>query len=305
MAWLRRANRRIARGVIGSAAGVALATAASAQTPVARYEIHFHRPAHAGQTTHFTVEGSVRQTARVIMPGRPVQETAQHLTLHLRAVESVVTVDAHGDAVRSDYTIERFETEDDHGSHTWARPGQVLVVVRAPRLADVVATIDGHPLDPVAKDALVRGVRLTAGHTDEDVSFGVVSPQHVGDRWPMHLDGYQGDLARASGVVSALVGETQLAGRRRFEQVDCLDLRGAFHGRVTQLPGLPANAVLRDGTIQATASALFPLDPTLPRLADDTHLEMVAVADLPGQGGPGELQVSFEQDAHETVEATP
>lgn len=280
---------------------VALAgSSALAQTTPAgeTFEIRLHRPPTVGQRRRVTSEGFNHQTTRTALTGQAPRDNGEDRRVHFRAVERVVAVTPEGRVRQSEYTIERFESQDAHGAQVLARRGQVLSVTRGVRREDGVFTLDGLPLMPTTRTALGMVVSLSNGSPDDDRVFGTTTRQAVGASWPMNAELAQRDFQEHVGARVAFTGNTRLARRAVVRRTPCLELVATIDGTISEMPGLPPGATVRSGTLRMTMAGMLPVVTSAPALSSSEDMTMQIVVELPSRAG----QVTI--DSHETKTET-
>ncbi len=273
-----------------------------AQTPptAATYEVRLHRPAVVGRRARVTSEGVNVRTTHTALTGQPARDEGDNVRVHFRAVERVVSVAADGRARQSDYTIERFESQDAHGAHVLARSGQVLSVTRGARREDGVFTLDGLPLMPTTRTALAMVVSLTNGAPNDDEAFGTTERRAVGASWPMNAALAQRDFQTRFGARITLSGNTQIARQAVVRRTPCLEMVATVDGTVGELPGLPQGATIRTGTLHMTMTGMFPVETSAPALTSSEDMTMQVAVELPARAG--QVQITTRETKTETFE---
>lgn len=288
------------------AAACSYAAAAAAQAPPAEtFEIRLNRSAPVGSRVRLTVEGARHQTVRATTAGQTVADRVEDLRVHFRAVARVVAPAPGGRVRHSEYVIERFESVDEHGSHVLARRGQVLSVIRGTRRSELVATLDGLPLQPTTRVALGLVVSLSNGGGSDDEVFGTTARRAVGDSWPMNAELGQRDLAQSLGGVTSLTGQTRLERRVTVRRVPCLELVTTLNGAITSLPDLPPGSTIRAGTLRMSMRETLPVATELPSVSSAMDATMDGVVDIPASVGraAGQVEVHHRETRTESAEA--
>ena len=255
--------------------------APAARSPAASdYEIRVARPSHVGERTAVVVDAKIDESNKTFTEQVLLKNEEKHFRLHFDALADVREVDAYGAPSRTDFTIRAFTRDD----AALVSPGKHVVIVSAPKKSDAVVEIDGQPASPEMRGLVDEVVPVGRGVGDADNVFGVRARKRVGDAWPFDKRAMVYELAR-TGVLAkpeAIDGHVSLASAER----DCVDVRidlsvAAFE---PEKP-LPEGSEITRSRVKVRVDELLPIDPRLPRRADDTvvHAEFEAFVPVKDQ----------------------
>ena len=255
--------------------------APAARTPArSDYEIRVARPSHVGERTAVVVDAKIDESSKSFTEQVLLKHEEKHFRLHFDALAETREVDAYGAPSRTELTIRAF-TKD-------AAPvigaGKHLVIVSAPEKKDALVEIDGQPASEEVRAFVDEVVPIGRGVGDADTVFGTRERKRVGDAWPFDKRAMVYELAR-TGVLAkpeAIDGHVSLASAAR----DCVDVRidlsvAAFE---PEKP-LPEGSEITRSRVKVRVDELLPIDPRLPRRADDTvvHAEFEAFVPVKDQ----------------------
>lgn len=235
-----------------------------AQTPPAsreRHAIRLERPRAVG--SRYRVEVSGEKTMRMEQRGTAAPVRDERMVVRMVAVERIVTVNATGEPIDSEFTIESFEVERGGTRVTALAQGTAVLLERATSPdAQARITVGGAPVASEVAEALAVVVsRKVSGVSDDEV-FGSTTPRRVGERWNINSQVAERELA-ASGLSDVrLRGEVRALELTTVDSLPCLVLSASMTGRLSSIPNMPSIATFVSGTVETTHRGAFPTDGT-------------------------------------------
>jgi hypothetical protein len=174
-------------------------------------------------------------------------------------------VDASGEPVRVALTVAKFTKLENGATSELLPPGSVVLVDGG--AADPVSLKDGKISDEVRKVfGVVYSPHKPGSATDDDV-FGTKEPKSFGDSWPINAK-LAAEDAKKSGIeipAERLQGRTELVGKDRVGEADCLTIRAQINASDVAMKDLPDGAIMDNGTMQATLDGCVPIAGTSSR----------------------------------------
>ena len=280
------------------------AVAATPVAPVAfappadgRYPIQLERRAIPGTVFRVHARGVKKTRKQTRIPGQPVRNETEQLTIELSGLVRVAAVDQHGDATRLDVQVEQCATSSTNGPETLLPPGALLVVESALRPARGRFVVGGREPDPRLTEYLAILFSRSHGPTSDDDAFGTPTPRRAGERWEPNTAVIATDLAeQVPGLTPGDVG-----GRVTFygpvvqDGQPSLDLGVKLQVRARAMPNLPPGTVLERGDLRIEMRGSFPRDARLPSLRDRASMNLRARLRIPTAAGTATLNMEIDE----------
>jgi hypothetical protein len=178
-------------------------------------------------------------------------------------------------------------------------PGSVVLVDGSAE--DPVSLKGGKISDDVRKAFEVVYSPHKPGSATDDEVFGTKEPKAFGESWPINAKLAAEDAKKSGIEVSPehLNGRTELVGKGRIGEADCLNVRTELAASGVALKDLPAGATVDEGAMQATIAGCVPIAGTSVRKG----LEMTLRARLTTNGST--IDIVGRQKASETWKEVP
>jgi hypothetical protein len=232
-------------------------TALLAQT----YEVHLSPRNRAGDAFLFSSKGTRSQ--QVSIAGQIMKQ--EDVSAEFEARVEILDVDASGEPVRVAFTVSKFTKPNDGATVELLKPGSVVLVDGS---AEDPVSLKGGTISDEARKAfgVIYSPHRPGSATDNDV-FGTKEPKAFGESWPINAKLASEDLKESGIEISPdhLEGRTELVGKDRLGDTDCLSVRTELAASGVAMKGLPAGATSEEGTMQATFAGCVPIAGTSSR----------------------------------------
>jgi hypothetical protein len=268
--------------------------AAGAAAAAGTFEERLHRPLRVGYRDRIEARGETHTTTVVTAPHRPPQTRREDESVQLRAIERVVTVDAHGKPLQIEFTIEHFQTTDPAGQHDVLAAGTVMTVTRRPRgQGEPTVTVNGAPVEANVRRALSVVFTLTVDPTTDDEVFGTNARQAVGANWPVNVPVIERELAE-SGAQPTVTGVVRLVRHAPSHNIDSLEYGMVIDATMHGMANPPAGVTFRSGAMHSVGRSVVPVNVNNPEIESDIDMTMDMVVERPldQQGTLGEVHVT-------------
>lgn len=276
--------------LVASALTVSSLGAQTAPTSRERHVVRFERPRTVG--ARYRIEASGEKTLRMEQRGAAAPVRDERTVVRMVAVERILTVNAIGEAINSEFTVESLEVDRAGTTVNALARGTVFLLERA-TTPDTQAriTVGGAPVAADIADALAVVVsRKVSGVSDDEV-FGSANPRRVGERWPINADVAQRELA-ANGLTDVrLRGEVRTVELTTVDSLPCLVITASMSGRLGAIPNMPSIATFVSGTVETTHRGAFPTDGT--SRPPTTEMTMALDATFTVRAGNGQPVQTF------------
>jgi hypothetical protein len=174
----------------------------------------------------------------------------------------VLDVDASGEPVRVALTVSKFTKSENGATSEVLKPGSVVLVDGGAE--DPVSLKSGKIGDDARKAFDVFYSPHKPGSATDDDVLGAKEPKTFGESWPINAKLASEDATKWGIEVSPehLKGSTELVGKDKIGEVDCLSVRGELSASGVAIKNLPAGATVDDGAMQATFDGCVPITGT-------------------------------------------
>jgi hypothetical protein len=246
------------------AAGLLLLALAAVPTLPAEttYVVRLTRPRKVGDRYRLEARGRVQERQRVTIGGKEAGDEAKDLAVQLVAAAKVLAVDRRSSPTRIEYAIESCRQTSAGKTDEVLSPGRR--VVAEVRDGQTVFTDEtGEPLPPETRESLsaVLSAHAPDSPTDDEI-FGTRARKRVGDEWPINSDAAARDLSKSglSVLAANLKGNVRLAGARKVDGVQALEVSAKLHAEQMEMPA-PGGVHLEKAAMDGDFTGLFPADP--------------------------------------------
>jgi hypothetical protein len=263
--------------LVGLAVAVLIvSTAGLAQTE--DHEIRLTRPMKKGDKYWLMAKGTRTDFSVMTKEGEVVREDELTIRIELQAILEILEVDDAGRPLKEVLNIQYF-VYGLGGELTEAMATGAKIYAETVGLATEFSLSAG-PLPALAEAALEIVVSTYRGDVpDEDLIFGTVKYQQLGNSWPINAEAFSYAMRSADMQVNreTLQGETTLVGAEKLQEHDCLRVEAKVEIPDFVMTGLPPGVEFKQGKAEISVSGLFPTDLRLPKLQDRTSVEMEMV----------------------------
>jgi hypothetical protein len=262
--------------------------------PTRTYSIHLNRPLHVGARENVLLTGDEENVTKTRRGSDPVEEQREVKRARLEGRATVLDVDEKGEAARLVFDLRTLWLERAGRRVVDLRKGR-LEITRAPKEQDAVVSLDGAPASADVRDALKTVISFRGGGPSDDEIFGTREAQRVGGRWRIDEkraleDLMTGDAAGMQGA--SISGDVWLQGLTRVAGVDCLDVHASLLLDGMDLPNKGPGSAVEQARASASFSGAYPLERTIPRLADHSVIEMAIKIRTPSPAGDIVVEVT-------------
>jgi hypothetical protein len=241
-----------------------------------KYEVHLSSRNRAGDVFFYAASGTRSQ--QVSIAGQVMKQ--EEISAEFEGRAEVLDVDASGEPVRVALTVSKFTKSENGSTSELLEPGSVLL---ADGGAENPVSLKGGKISDDARKAfeVVYTPHKPGSATDDDV-FGTKEPKAFGESWPINAKLASEDAKKSGIEISPehLNGRTELVGKDRIGEADCLSVRAELVASGVALKDLPSGATVDEGTMQATFAGCVPIAGTSARKV----LEMTLKARLTKNG---------------------
>lgn len=253
---------------------VLLALLLTTLAPAKDYEIKLLRPAVVGQNYRVQVTFTRQQKETANVDGEEVKpEIASIITTLVASVE-VLKVNAKGQAIAEEYTVEKCSQARDGKTTDLLQPGHVLVVAAGTVGPDIRS--EGQPLTEAGHSILSELFDMRESEITEDEIFGTKKRRNPGDSWVINTEAAR-KFADGVGIkMDGVKGNAKFVGLKKYGEFDCLEVSAEFSAAKLVLPA-PDGFSVQKGTMRSSVWGLYPESLDSPRLHEKvtTDFEMV------------------------------
>jgi hypothetical protein len=233
------------------------------------YELHLSPRDRAGDVFLYSASGTRSQ--QVSVAGQIMKQ--EEISVEFEGRAEVLDVDASGEPVRVALTVSKFTKSENGATSELLKPSSVVLVDGG---AKNPVALKGEKISDDARKAfeVVYSPHKPGSATDDDI-FGTKEPKAFGDSWPINAKLASED-ARKSGIEISpenLKGRTELVGKDRVGEADCLSVRAELVATDVALDDLPAGATVDAGTMLAKFSGCVPIAGTSLRKGAEMSLK--------------------------------
>jgi hypothetical protein len=288
-------------------------TGPTLSAPAARlYAVHIKRPSKLGDRTRIIADDEKNERTSALVAGDATPRDSNRATrIHVDGTVVVLELQSDGRSpLRDEITVSEFWTSRDGGAkEVLAQAGAHVVVTRAAKKEDALATVDGRPASKSVRDALDAIMILTthAGPSDDEI-FGTTAPQSIGGEWAVNGPLAEKDLS-VSGIIVApggVSGKTKLLGVQSVNGVDCLELQNAMTiGAIQSTGGLPPGSTVENASMDVALHLLLPVDQARLDVQSDMTLKMKGTFTVPSPKGAVRVTLESVEDKRGSVTPSP
>jgi hypothetical protein len=241
-------------------------------------EIRLTRPMKQGDKYWLMAKGERADFSVMTKDGVVVREDELTIQIELQAILEILQVDDAGRPLKEVLNIQYF-VYGLGGELTEAMATGAKIYAETVGLTTEFSLADG-PLPALAEAALEIVVSTYRGDVpDEDLIFGTVKYQQIGNSWPINAEAFSYALRSSDMQVNqeTLTGTATLVGAEKFQEHDCLRVEAQVEVGDFVMTGLPPGVEFKEGKAEISVSGLFPTDLRLPKLQDRTSVKMEMV----------------------------
>ena len=266
------------------------------------YVIQLDRRHEVGDRVRWEQRVENAETQRMLVQGEVANENGSITRGELLATVEVLEVDANGEVIRADFTIERLQA-DRNGQVAELPAGSVVTVTRSAEPDGGSFALGGAPVDEPTDELLEVFFSKKLGG-DVNGVFGSSTPRQVGDGWPMDVDRFLADFAdRGSPMELAresIEGAGELVAVEDLDGTEVLHLVLATTARITGIENMPGEVTA--GELTMSMEGLWPTDGVSPQRSQTTTMVMQVEADAEDpEVGPFTMQIGFTKSEQRTV----
>ncbi len=241
-------------------------------------DIRLTRPMKQGDKYWLMAKGERADFSVMTREGRVVREDELTIRIELQAIMEVLEVDDAGRPLKEVLNIQYF-VYGLGGELTEAMATGSKIYAETVGFDTVFSLAEG-PMPALARAALEIVISTYRGDVpDEDLIFGTVKYQQVGNSWPVNAEAFSYAM-RSSGVdvnQQTLQGTARLVGIEKLQDYECLRVEAQVEVPDFVMTDLPPGVEFKDGRAEIAVSGLFPTDLGLPKLQDKTSVKMEMV----------------------------
>jgi hypothetical protein len=276
------------------------------------YTVHIKRPSKVGDRTRIVADDEKNERTSALVAGDTTpRDTNKATRIHVDGTVVVLELQSDGRSpLRDEMTVSEFWASLDGGAkEVLAQAGAHVVVTRAAKKEDALATVDGRPASKSVRDALDAIINLTAhtGPSDDEI-FGTTTPQSIGGEWTVNGPLAEKDLSVSGIIVSpgGITGKTKLLGVQSVNGVDCLELENTMTiGAIQSTGGLPAGSTVENASMAVALHLLLPVDQTRVDVRSDMKLTMKGTFTVPSPKGAVRVTLESVEDKRGSVTPGP
>lgn len=220
-----------------------------------KYELHLSPRNRAGDVFLYVASGTRSQQSSIA--GQIMKQ--EEISAEFEGRVEVLDVDASGEPVRVALTVSKFTRSENGSTSELLKPGSVVLVDGG---AENPISLKGGTISDDARKAfeVVYSPHKPDSATDDDV-FGTKEPKVFGESWPINAKLASEDAKKSGIEISPehLKGRTELVGKDRVGEADCLSVRAELVASGVALKDLPAGATVDEGSMQATFAGCVPI----------------------------------------------
>jgi hypothetical protein len=241
-------------------------------------EIRLTRPMKQGDKYWLMAKGERADFSVMTKDGDVVREDELTIQIELQAILEILQVDDAGRPLKEVLNIQYF-VYGLGGELTEAMATGAKIYAETVGLTTEFSLADG-PLPALAEAALEIVVSTYRGDVpDEDLIFGTVKYQQIGNSWPINAEAFSYALRSSNMQVNqeTLTGTATLVGAEKLREHDCLRVEAKVEVGDFVMTDLPPGVEFKEGKAEISVSGLFPTDLRLPKLQDRTSVKMEMV----------------------------
>jgi len=272
------------------------------------YTVHIKRPSKVGDRTRIIADDEKNERTSALVAGDTTPRDSNRATrIHVDGTVVVLELQSDGRSpLRDEITVSEFWASRDDGSkEVLAQAGAHVVVTRAAKKDDALATVDGRPASKSVRDALDAIINLTThtGPSDDEI-FGTTTPQSIGGEWAVNGPLAEKDLSVSGIIVSpgGITGRTKLVGVQSINGVDCLELENTMTiGAIQSTGGLPPGSTVQNARMDVALHLLLPVDQARLDVQSDMTLTMKGTFTVPSPKGAVRVTLESFEDKRGSV----
>jgi hypothetical protein len=242
------------------------------------HEIRLTRPVKKGDKFWLMAKGTRADTSVMTRDGQVIREDELTIRIELQAILEILEVDYAGRPLKEVLGIQYF-VYGLGGELTEAMATGSKVYAETVGFSTEFTLAEGR-IPALARAALDIVISTYRGDVpDEDLIFGTVKYQQVGNSWPVNAEAFSYAM-RSSGLgveQGAIDGKVTFEGIEDLREWRCQRITAAVRLPEFVMTELPPGVRFQDGEAEISVSGLFPLDPGLPKLQDRTSVKMELV----------------------------
>jgi hypothetical protein len=269
---------RIPKLALAALAVAVLIATTAGQAAAEDIEIRLTRPMKKGDKYWLMAKGTRVDHSVMSKDGQVVREDELTIRIELQAILEILEVDDAGRPLKEVLNIQYF---------VYGLGGELTeaMATGAKIYAETVGfetkfSLSGGPIPALAEAALDIVVSTYRGDVpDEDLIFGTVKYQQVGNSWPINAEAFSYAMRSSDMEVNrqTLQGATTLVGPEKLQDYDCLRIDAKVTIGDFVMTDLPPGVEFEQGQAEISVSGLFPTDLELPKLQDRTSVKMEMV----------------------------
>jgi len=269
------------------------------------YTVHIKRPSKVGDRTRIIADDEKNERTSALVAGDTTPRDSNRATrIHVDGTVVVLELQSDGRSpLRDEITVSEFWASRDDGSkEVLAQAGAHVVVTRAAKKDDALATVDGRPASKSVRDALINLTTHT-GPSDDEI-FGTTTPQSIGGEWAVNGPLAEKDLSVSGIIVSpgGITGRTKLVGVQSINGVDCLELENTMTiGAIQSTGGLPPGSTVQNARMDVALHLLLPVDQARLDVQSDMTLTMKGTFTVPSPKGAVRVTLESFEDKRGSV----
>lgn len=241
-------------------------------------EIRLTRPMNKGDKYWLMAKGTRTDYSVMTKDGQVVREDELTIRIELQAILEILQVDDAGRPLKEVLNIQYF-VYGLGGELTEAMATGAKIYAETVGFSTEFSLNEGR-IPALAEAALDIVISTYRGDVpDEDLVFGTVKYQQVGNSWPINAEAFSYAMRSSDMEVNrqTLEGTTTLVGPEKLQDHDCLRIDAKVEIGDFVMTGLPPGVEFKQGHAEISVSGLFPTDLGLPKLQDRTSVKMEMV----------------------------
>lgn len=274
------------------------------------YTIRLHRPKKVGQVVDCTVTGSVKWKTTYSVEGEVTGERESQFEYIASGTVETKAVDDKGRDTKVSITIRRLTRTSEDTEVELIAPGKVILADRVDRNMVYTYADTAMSIPQEASNALEAArFGTTYGGPTADNIYLTDRPRRIGDSWSINnelLAKTFSDRSDLTVTKEDVVGQMQLVGLVKEDEVDCLKLRSDH--TVTKIPlsrTMPEGSKLLDCKDVTSTVSLVPVDVTLQRITGRSSRNVRTVIQMPSKDPGKSTTVTTVYENEMRYRATP
>lgn len=263
--------------LVGLAVAVLILTMAG-PAAAEEIEIRLTRPMKKGDKFWLMAKGTRDDYSKMTKDGQVVREDELTIRIELQAILEILEVDDAGRPLKEVLNIQYF-VYGLGGELTEAMATGAKIYAETVGFSTEFSLSEG-PIPALAKAALDIVVSTYRGDVpDEDLVFGTVKYQQVGNSWPINAEAFAYAMRSSDMEVNrqTLEGAVTLVGPEKLQGYEGLRIDAKVEIGDFVMIDLPPGVEFKQGQAEISVSGLFPTDLGLPKLQDRTSVKMEMV----------------------------